>query len=951
MTSTITPPQPHAGQPPQSPPPYRPDAESPQGPVPQAGRSPRDIPVRTLLADLAGLGALGALAVFGFQNAYGGTRYFLAGVVGLVAGMAVAWLGARRRLGTLATAAFAVLVYFVVGGVVVAPEATMAGFVPTPDSLWAMADGAISGWARLLTSVAPVGEADNLLAVPFVSGLLCGLLSLTVTLRSRRPLFALVFPALVLALGILFGTEIPANGFLQGSVFAVVALSWASYRYQARRRIDTGRRRSARWIGVVAMLGLAAVVSATVGESIPGAGRPRVVLRDDIDPPFDPSDYPSPLAGYRKFTNGPNDNTKADQGRPESQGWRHTELFEVRGLPDDERLRLATLDTYTDGVVYEVGTGSASSGYFKRVGRSVEPELDRAVRDEAEERTVEIEVLEGAQVTNADDEEGGETAQARSPKPYEDIWLPLPQHPSSIEFDAAAEQRNTDLASSLRLNTETGAAAVPKRVTAGDRYTVTYMDVEDPESIDDLDDPSLGDSKVPKPYPVPEVQGATMFTSGRISDCDPAGSSSSEQEAPAGTGDDAGLDAVANPVERAYLIGDNLANCGGLDDGRQGQGGHGAARLRQMMPAAQGAMVGNGEQFAPLAALMANAIGVDARVVMGFRSREESNKWREENQEAVLEQSPEGTYVVMGNDIEAWIEINVEDHGWVPIDVTPDKADPVVLPQPQAAAPQNEPPPPPPSIPPSDEDEVDTDNSKTRDPCEVDPDQPQCDEDSGGIPWGTIIKYGSIPLVPIAVVSLITGIIAWLKARRRNHRRNDGPADVRVKGGWDEVTDLACDLGSPVPPRVTRREAAGLIANKDATHLARHADGAVFGPYDLADADVERYWNEVDSVRSSMVSELSRFGRWKVLVSLSSLRLSAQRNRAARRTARAQGGGASGSGGSRASGGGPRPPAGHTGGSPSGPPRGDASLGGGAADRLLPGAAPGIAPDIGGGLR
>ena len=917
MTSTISPPQPPGGPPPGSRPPYEAQPTTPQSPGPRAPRGTRSIPTRTLLADVAGLGSLGALALFGFDNAYGGTRYFLAGVVGLVAGIAVAWFAARWRLGTLATVGLAVGAYFLVGGVVVAPEHTVAGFVPTPDSLYALADGAVAGWARLLTSLPPVGEADNLLAVPFLSGLLCGLLSLTVSLRSRRPLLALVFPAAVLALGILFGTPEPAGPLLQGAVFAVVSLGWASYRYQTRRRIDTGRRRSTRWIGVVAMLGLAGVLAATFGGDIPGTGRPRVVLRDDVDPPFDPSDYPSPLAGYRRFTNGPNDMNEADAGRPESEGWRHTELFTVRGLPADEPLRLATLDTYSDGVVYEVGTGSGSSGYFQRVGTSVSPDIEG---DRGEELSVEIEVLEGKELPNAAQAQDDD-ADPPAARPYSDIWLPLPENPTSVEFDAGDQDRNGELAESLRLNVRTGAAAVPVGLSAGDRYTVTFRDVDHPD-VEQLEGASVGDATLPKPYTVAAVTADDRYTSGPMADCEVPGAGSGGAD-----------EATGNPLLRVAYLGRNLQGCGGLDDGRQGQGGHGAARLAQMIPAVQGAMVGNGEQFASLAALMADSIGVDARVVMGFRPQDDSDEWREANPDAGLKASSDGTYRVAGNDIDAWIEVNVEGHGWVPIDVTPDKAEPESLPQPQSVAPQNEPPPPPPSIPPSDEDEAETDNTQSENKCDENPDLPECDDDEGGIPWGTILKWASVPLAPILVVALITGFIAWLKARRRNHRRNDGPPDARVKGGWDEITDLACDLGSPVPPRVTRREAAALIANRDATHLARHADGAVFGPYDLADGDVERYWDEVDSVRSSMLSDLSRFGRWKVLVSLSSLRLSAQRNRAARRARRGHGGTTPTQ----------RPPK-----RPGGGPN---RAGTGAVDELLPGASPHVTPELGGGLR
>lgn len=855
----------------------------------------REIPARTLAVDLVGLGVLGALALFGFRNTYGGTRYFLAGVVGLALGMAVAWLGARRRLGALVTAALAVLGYLVVGGVVVAPAKTIAGFIPRPASLAAMVDGAVAGWARLLTSQTPVGEADNLLAVPLLSGLLCGLLALTVSLRSRKPLFALVFPTALLALGILFGTQKPASQLLQGAVFAVVALSWASYRYQTRRRIDTGRRRSTRWIGIVAMLGLAGFVAAHLGDGIPGAGSPRVVLRDDIDPPFDPNDYPSPLAGYRRFTNGLNKDGPNDP-RPTRAGWRHTELFEVRGLPADEPLRLATLDTY-DGTVYRVGEGAGSSGYFQRVGESVTPDPDATGGADGEQRTVEITVLEGRQVPGTDPEASAKL----KPRPYGDIWLPLPEHPTSVVFDGDDTARNEDLASSLRMNVQTGAAVVPVRggTNAGDSYTVTFTDIDHPD-LSKLENPTLSEEvSLPKPYAAEQVQGAAAMFSRESIDCDKdaAGSTGDQQadsDKPGGDNSAGGAPAggtpagETNPVRATALLGAKLRNCGGLDDGVQGHAGHTAARLDQMIPSTGGVMLGNGEQFAPLAALMADAIGADARVVMGFRSREASDKWREEHPDAGLSPSDDDVYRVAGTDIDAWIEINVAGHGWVPVEVTPDTADPFVMPRPQSTRPKTEPPPPPPSIPPSDDDEADTTNANPQVSCEQNPDQDKCKPQGGGFPWGTILKYASIPMVPVAVVSLITGVIAALKARRRKHRRYDGPADVRVNGGWQEITDLACDLGSPVPPRVTRREAAGLIANDDATHLARHADGAVFGPYDLADADVERYWNEVDAVRASMVSGLSRFGRWKVLVSLSSLRLNAQRNRALRRAARAR---------------------------------------------------------------
>jgi hypothetical protein len=873
MTSTVAAPTPAPpgrsgpARPPTPPPPDGGDRASEQRP--RSG--PLNLDARTIAIDAIALGGLGALGIFGFNTAYGGTRYFLAGVVGLVAGTALAILGARKRLGVLVMAVLMMVVYFVVGTAVVAPRTTVAGFIPTPDSLAALMDGAVAGWAKLLTSLPPVGDSANLLAVPFLCGLLCGVLSLTVSLRTRRPLFAILFPTAVLVLGILFGTDRPASLLLQGAVFAVVALSWASFRYQQDRRIDIGRRRSTRWMGALSMLGLAALLATMLGTSVPGArSHPRMVLRDQSEPPFDPSDYPSPLAGYRRFSDGapkptgdraePAAEAEADpdaaSGESATSGWYSTPLFEVRGLPDGEPIRLATLDTYSEGIVYQVGSGAGSSGYFQRVGTRMEPKLDQVPEElRGDPRTVEIKVLE-----------------PDGPKGYHDIWVPLPENVTSVEFSHDGDGTFGD---DLRFNLSTGAAALPSGLSPGDSYTVTMVPVAQPR-IEDLGEEKLGEASLPDPYQPPAVESASAaWAQGVIGTCaEQAGA-----EVPAGETTAGG--AGTTTVQKLQNLATNLHNCGSLDDGQQSQAGHGAYRLGQMV-APGGQALGNGEQFAPLGALMADAVGIPARVVMGFRSKADSKELREREG---LPPQPEDHYEVTGAEVDAWIEVNIEGLGWVPIDVVPDEEKPVVLPQPEVQKPQNEPPPPPPSVPPSEEDEVEIDRTKSKDPCEADPDQPECREDGFAIP-GWVVKAGIGLLTPIAALGMVTGIIGGLKARRRKRRRNDGSLDARVNGGWKEITDLACDIGSPVPAKMTRREAAGLIGDEDSMHLARHADGAVFGPNDLSEGDVDRLWSEVDAVRRSMVSGLSRFGRWKVLVSLNSLRLSAQRSQAARRDAR-----------------------------------------------------------------
>jgi hypothetical protein len=82
------------------------------------------------------------------------------------------------------------------------------------------------------------------------------------------------------------------------------------------------------------------------------------VLRTSIEQPFDPRDYPSPLAGFRRYL--------LDDRVGET-------LFTVAGLPGDSRIRIATLDSY-DGVVYAVGSAEvdSASGSFVRIPSGVD---------------------------------------------------------------------------------------------------------------------------------------------------------------------------------------------------------------------------------------------------------------------------------------------------------------------------------------------------------------------------------------------------------------------------------------------------------------------------------------------------------------------------------------------------------------------------------------------------
>ena len=87
-------------------------------------------------------------------------------------------------------------------------------------------------------------------------------------------------------------------------------------------------------------------------------------------------------------------------------------------------------------------------------------------------------------------------------------------------------------------------------------------------------------------------------------------------------------------------------------------------------------------------------------------------------------------------------------------------------------------------------------------------------------------------------------------------------ASARFVGAWRELVDHARDLGQPVPlgPTVTRREQSAGIGSGEAGTLARRADSFVFGPSTPEVAAAATYWESVDAERRAMSQEV---GRWQ----------------------------------------------------------------------------------------
>lgn len=510
--------------------------------------------------DISVLLVLALLGVLGFTPSYGGYSFLLAGVGGLVLGAATGILTGMLRFGGLLTVATAVVGYFLIGSAVAVPSLTVFGVVPTLQSLASLAIGTVFGWADLLTLSTPVGAPAYIAVVPYAATWLVALVSTLLATRwlARRPRAAWRFgvalvPAVVLYLaGILLGTQEAYQAGIRGIVFAVLALVWLGWRQPVggvAAGSDTALR-TRKIIGSVVVVAVAVVAGGGAAFWLSPAKDQRFVLRDEIEPPFDPLDYPSPLAGFRHYTKQATDE----------------QLFTVAGLQTGDRIRLATLDSYT-GKLWNVTGADAStggSGSFELVGRSI-PRAPFVTP----ETHPEVEVtIDG----------------------YEDVWVPGVGYPTDFRLTGGEAASHSD---DLRYNAATGSMVLTTGLREGDSYRLDAV-TQAPATVQDLEDVPIAAVELPPVEKVPDIVA-----------------SKAQEWAGTSTSPVSQLESI-----RLVLTRDGYLSHGRASDSVPSRAGHGADRISELLEGTQ--MIGDQEQYASAFALMARSLGYPARVVMGF---------------------------------------------------------------------------------------------------------------------------------------------------------------------------------------------------------------------------------------------------------------------------------------------------------------------------------------------
>ena len=528
------------------------------GPDSSAGSAKPRRPWLGTVADFALviLGGLCALVAFG--SAYGGLQYLLVGLVGLVVGSAVVFLGMRYRQPLVLVAAEVIAAYALVGSVLVIRAGGTSGGIPGPGNLATMATMTFSGWNGLLSTAPVVGDTGNLLVVPFLCATAAAAVTMGLARRVRTAWVAAIPLVVLLAVGILFGTAATPPRFESGGMLALVVLAWLAYRSRAQRVQGIGTASTTGPWRAAAILVVAAAVGLLIAPSVPGSSASvRYVLRDHVSLPFNALDYPSPLSAYRLYV------LPKDKG-----GLKTTQLLKVDGAPAGSLLRLSTMDDY-NGVVLNVAggaQGSTASGNFATVGSPISP---TTCYPEAPCRTATVSITD---------------------LHYTDVWLPDVGVVRNVEFaGTTADAQRGD----FRYNTATDSAVLTSGLQPGDRYTMT---VDVPTTTPDGRMQQAQPAQVSLPTSI-NVPGAVVKQSLALT-----------------TGATTGF---AQAQDLQNKLRDQGAYSDGTTDQPDALSGHGSFRIQQFLGEPQ--PVGDAEQYATAMMLMARNLGLPARVVLGAR--------------------------------------------------------------------------------------------------------------------------------------------------------------------------------------------------------------------------------------------------------------------------------------------------------------------------------------------
>lgn len=789
----------------------------------------------SLLAAAVFAAVVALLGVAAMWPIYATPRIWAVTGIGAGLALAVVWLGARLRWGALTIVALVVAFALAVLPVAV-PSAFGSGIArimrAEVDALAAVA----LGWKQILTLTLPLGSYQNVLVPALVVSMVASAAGVALVFQGGRLLPLAAFPALLPVLfGTFFGSSQVSEPLQLGPVpivapretalwvlaFTAVAV-WIGWVSGAERRAAFRRGRTsvtadsdirALQRGAftrVGASGLTLLIALGAGAASGHLMDPdqRQVPRDRIDPEIVVRQQVSPLASYRNWK------------RNEAY---NSVLFTVSGQVLPTALRIAVLDHF-DGVDFTLGPPE-EAGRFTRLP---------SARASGNAAPVRIGIESG----------------------YHGVWAPIADLGSTPEFFGP---RSEQLEDSFFLNEGAGAAVIvptTRGLTTGDGYEA-LMSTEPPPELHAgpvSPDPLVDLSRYPQLQRWLELQHLSPSASGLE-------------------------DAIERLRSRGYLshsLSDDAEHTQWLEALQSrsavrfipSAGGHSAGRVEELFAqladqqdtagenAEQADLVagiGDDEQFATAAALIARALGYDSRVVVGVRLGTS-----EDDAQVPI---PACTGQCEGRHMSAWVEVQGADEQWVPMAATPQIEIPPTLIEQGEQLPEF-------STQPEERDAAESDppvgeteresaeGSKTDDPEE---------------PGNLLLRTVAFSLAALLLIGIPIVFLPVAKRVRTWRRRSRRPAELSVLNAWAELLDRYIDAGAPAPSGGSRTDISLAMGVAGGEQLAGAVDRAVFAPEGVTDTDADELWHAVDSDRRRRRKEMGVGRRIAAAYSLRSL--------------------------------------------------------------------------------
>ncbi|WEV69067.1 transglutaminase domain-containing protein [Bifidobacterium sp. ESL0775] len=380
-------------------------------------------------------------------------------------------------------------------------------------------------------------------------------------------------------------------------------------------------------------------------------------------------------------------------------------------------------------------------------------------------------------------------------KGFSEQWLPLAGDATAIGLDD----------NDLYYNIGTHSAIVPNGTLAGQTYTESGRITAVP-SQQEIAHASARKVTQPEAKDIPD---------------------SASKLAPALTGKQSTDGATAQTLATALKTKGWFSH--GLTGDYPSLPGHGNFRIDSMLGGT--AMVGDSEQYASAMAMMVRELGLPSRVVLGFVPKDKDgniSKTRTTHGKNGVTQTE-----FTGNDIEAWVEINLKGYGWVAFYPTPketkvpNKNQNLTPPNPKTLVRQ----PPVPLVDPL------HDQNQARDQSALD------GADAGDLNGnamlmkilaiaGKVAVYGS----PLWIILIICGLILLIKAVQLAFMARRGSPRQRIVSGWRAIDMLADQSG--IKTSGTRRDQVAQIdAALQAARLGAEATPTPLTATDASDTN------------------------------------------------------------------------------------------------------------------